>query len=111
MYGRTQDGSIPGFVDLRAPRNLIIDERDLLRPIEAVQRIPKTWQVNAQLTASQLDAVIKLLRPSLTATIVLAARVAHTEDGIARETRRQVELVEGQIEPFEETLRTIRAVV
>jgi hypothetical protein len=105
------DCVVKGALGPDAPRELIIDERDLLRPIEAVQRISEKWNVDVRLDAAKIEAIIKTLKPSLNATIVLAARVVRTEEGIARETRRQVELVEGQIESYEELLRSNRAVV
>lgn len=105
------DSAVDGPLGPDAPRELILDERDLLEPGQALRRVTALWNVRANLTDGQVDAVISLLKPTLETTVVLAARAARTERGLERETRRQVDLVESQIEAYEELLRSSRAIV
>ena len=105
------DCSVDGPLGPDAPRELVLDESDLSRPREALQRVTAAWGVTAHLDEETIEQIIGLLKPSRELTIVLATRAAQTELSLERETRRQVELVESQIEAYEELLRSNRAVV
>lgn len=105
------DSSVEGSLGPDAPRDLILDEGDLVEPGQALRRVTALWNVQANLGDGQIDAVISLLKPTLETTVVLAARSARTERTLERETRRQVDLVESQIEAYEELLRSSRAIV
>jgi len=94
-----------------APRDLIIDIRDLENPATALHRVAQAWNLSGFEHPDQVTEIVKVLRPSRTLNIVLAASARDTLADIDRETRRQVELVEGQMTVFEELLHTNRACV
>lgn len=94
-----------------APRQLIIDLRDLEKPTAAVRRIADAWALDGFQHESQIDEIIAVLRPSRQLHIVMAATAQKTLEDIERETRRQVDMVEGQMAVFEELLHTNRACV
>jgi hypothetical protein len=94
-----------------APRGIVLDRRDLEAVEPAVLRALKIWKTRVVLSESDVERLIGLLKPSTELTVVLAAEVALTEEGIQRETRRQVHFTDSQIDAYETMLRQQRVVV
>lgn len=94
-----------------APRSLIVDRRDVQSMEAAALRALTTWKTRLSLSESEVERLIELLKPSAELTVVLAAEVALTEEGLQRETRRQVHFTDSQFEAYEVMLRQQRVVV
>lgn len=94
-----------------APRDLIIDLKDLQGIEVAVDRAMKKWQTRLSLSTEDTERLIGLLKPSMELTIVLATDVALTEEGLRRETRKQVQFTDSQVDAYREMLSQERAVV
>lgn len=94
-----------------APRGIILDRRDLQNVEDAAQRAMKVWKTQATLTKAQVERVISLLMPSMKLTVVLAADVAMTEEGLQRVTRETVVATERQAKVLEGLLRCQRMTV
>lgn len=94
-----------------APRSMVLDKLDLQDAEAAVNRAVNTWKTRLSLSDADTDRLVALLKPSADLTIVLAADVALTEDGLQRETRRQVKFTDSQLDAYQAILRQERAVV
>lgn len=92
-----------------APRELILDADDLLRPANALHRIRDQWGECPAISEGLIRAVVSLLKPSFTITIVSAT--SQTSAEVERETRRQVDLVESQLTAFRTMLEQSRVAV
>jgi hypothetical protein len=94
-----------------APRDLILDVNDLKQPGAAVSRVARAWGMDRQHSHADVDGTVSLLRPSGRLRIVMAHAAEKTLGGLERETRRQVDMVQSQVEVYRELLRTSRACV
>lgn len=94
-----------------APRELIIDLEDLEKPTAALHRIAQAWNLEGFTSDERVKEIISILRPTRQVHVVMASTARQTLDEIERETRRQVEMVEGQVAVFEELLHASRACV
>jgi hypothetical protein len=93
-----------------APRELAIDATDLREPAAALHRVRKHWGDCPAMTKELVEAVVDRLRPSFEMTILSASVAAATAEGLERETRRQGQMVESQIEAYRMLLSTDRVV-
>jgi hypothetical protein len=105
------DCIVDGSLGPDAPRGITVDRRDLQSVEAAVLRAMKVWKTRASLTEADVEHIVALLKPSAELTVVLAAEVAMTEEGLQRETRRQVLFSESQAQAYESLLRRQRLVV
>jgi Nuclease-related domain/AAA domain len=92
-------------------RSIIVDRVDLENIERSVQRVMKQWKATAALSEDDVEHIISALLPSAVLTVVLAAEVAITEEGLQRETRKQVAFTESQAAVYDELLRSQRMVV
>lgn len=99
------DCMVDGALGSDAPRGIIIDRRDLDHIGAAVERALKTWKTGLRLRPEEVERLVELLKPSADLTVVLAAEVALTEEGLQRETRRQVHFTDSQVEAYRAMLR------
>ncbi|MGY1825964.1 NERD domain-containing protein [Blastococcus sp. SYSU DS0541] len=93
-----------------APRELAIDAGDLRNPSAALHRVRAHWGDCPPLTGGLIESVVDRLRPSFEMTILSASAAAATAEALERETRRQAQMVENQIEAYRTLLSTDRVV-
>jgi hypothetical protein len=94
-----------------APRDLVIDADDLHDIAEPVARIMRKWQTSLTVSDEEVERLLDLLKPSMSMTIVLARQTARIEQAIERETRKQVDFSESQVDAYSVMLRHERALV
>jgi len=93
-----------------SPRELAIDATDLRDPTTALHRVRKHWGECPRIADTLIDSIIAKLRPSFEMTILSSSVAATTAEMLERETRRQVHMVESQIQAYRTLLSTDRVV-
>jgi hypothetical protein len=105
------DSVIEGSLVANVPAALVLDMNALSDPGRAIDGVLRSWRPRLSLEPPQVERLVRLLKPSMEMQVVLAARVALTERGIARETRRQVEFSESQVAAYRTMLQRERTLV
>ncbi len=94
-----------------APHELAVGRGDLRNLELALVRVRNHWGPTRGLTRSELKTVTDALRPSFTMRVLSATKAADSLAGLDRETRRQADMVQSQVEAYRTLLSSERLVV
>ncbi len=94
-----------------APREIAIDATDLRDPEQALRRARSHWGECPPISQSTIDAIIDQLKPTFQMAVLSSSVAAATVNKLDRETRRQADMVEGQIEVYRTLLSRDRITV
>ncbi|MFB0690300.1 NERD domain-containing protein [Agrobacterium pusense] len=87
-----------------APREIILDARDLQNPSASILRAIAHWKQSADLSTEQIKKICAALAPTVVVKRTLADEAHDTEAGL-------IKLTDEQVRAFQLTRRTPRAVV
>jgi hypothetical protein len=71
-------------------RELIMDKVDLATPLQTLQRLSNHWNRKASLSASDVEKVVKTLRPDVEFSIDKRVHIDHAQRGMKELTERQL---------------------
>lgn len=94
-----------------APVDLVVDAIRLQSLESSLQRVMKRWKTALAVEEADLERMLRILKPKMELTIVLASQTAIVEQAIQRETRRQVKFTQSQVSAYQLLHREARALV
>ena len=102
---------VDGDLGPDAPRELAIDATDLRNPTAALNRVRRHWGDSPGIELPTIEAIVAVLKPSFTMTVMSSSIAELTTEALERETRRQVKMVDDQLAAYRKLLSTDRVAV